>query len=416
MVIVGDGPERKSLEDKHPDIIFAGMQTGEDLATHYASADVLLFASETETYGNVVMESMGSGNVTLSYDYAAPKRFVHHEENGLKVPLSDDQAYLDAARSIGQRADLSAIKQAARLSAEELSWGRVITAFEVNLRNLSLRSVNARNVAMKKPNNISYRSIFISDIHLGGEDSKVKEVVDFLKHTSCEKLYLNGDIIDGWALKRGSEWKKLHTRFIRAVLGKVEKEKVEVIYLRGNHDDILDRFLPMAFGSFQLKKEAIHIGVDGKKYLVTHGDGFDNIYLNHKWLSFLGSLGYDILLRINRIYNNLRAWTGKEYYSISKQVKQQVKSAVVLADQYHSMLRQHAVKKQCDGIICGHTHIPADEMIDGIRYLNSGDWVESLTAVVEHHDGTFEIVEYESFIRDVFQEDDLIEAQLEEEQ
>jgi len=176
MVIVGDGPERESLAKKFPEVIFAGMQTGEDLAAHYASCDVLLFASETETYGNVVMEALGSGNVTLSYDYAAPKRFVIEGENGYKAPLGDAEAFIEAARNIARNPDQKALKLAARRSAEELSWGRVITSFEANMKNLSLRSINERNVSKKKPHILQYRSIFISDVHLGGEGSKVKEV------------------------------------------------------------------------------------------------------------------------------------------------------------------------------------------------------------------------------------------------
>ena len=414
MVVVGDGPERQALEKEHPDVIFAGMRTDEDLAQHYASADILLFASETETYGNVVMEAMGSGNVTLSYNYAAPGRFVNDGDNGFKVPLGDSKAFIEKAREIVQLDDLKPMKKAARKTVEELSWGRVITAFEVNLRHLSLRSLNSRNVSKKKPKRLTYRSIFISDIHLGGEDSKVKEVVDFLKHSKCEKLYLNGDIIDGWALKRGSEWKKLHTRFLRAVLSKVEKEKVEVTYLRGNHDDILDRFLPIVFGSFSLKKEVIHEGLDGKKYLVVHGDGFDSISTNHKWISTVGAIGYDFLLKINRGYNNYRAWKGKEYYSISKRVKAKVKSAVAFVDKYQIILRDHAEKRKCDGIICGHVHTAGDEMIDGIRYLNSGDWVESLTAVVEHVDGRFEVIQYEDFVRELFEDEIDLDRKLEE--
>ncbi len=402
MVVVGDGPDREALAKDYPDVIWAGMQTGENLAAYYASSDILLFASETETYGNVVMEAMGSGNITLSYDYAAPGRFVRNGENGYKVALGDAGAFIKAAQEIASERNHTAVSNAARSTAEELSWAKVIDTFEIDLENLSRRAINSRNISQKKPQKFSYRSIFISDIHLGVEDSKVKEVVDFLKHTQCEKLYLNGDIVDGWALKRGSEWKKLHTRFLRTVLNKIEKEQVEVTYLRGNHDDILDRFLPITFESFRLMKEVVHEGLDGKKYLVVHGDGFDSISTNHKWIAFLGSLGYDLLLKVNRVYNNFRAWQGKEYYSISKQVKAKVKSTVAFVDKYQTILKDHAVKKGCDGIICGHVHTPADEMIDGIRYLNSGDWVESLTAVVEHHDGRFEVIQYEDFVRELY--------------
>ena len=402
MVVVGDGPERESLQRKHPEIIFAGMQIGEDLAEHYASSDVLLFASETETYGNVVMEALGSGNITLSYDYAAPKRFVHEGVNGYKAPLGDNEAYIAAAIEIAKQADHTALKIEARRSAEELSWEKVFSTFEINLQELSQRAEKLIDTSSPPSQELSVRSIFISDVHLGAEGSKVNEVVDFLKYSRCERLYLNGDIIDAWALKRGSEWEKHHTQFVRTILKKVEEEDMEVIYLRGNHDDVLDRFLPISFGGFQLIKETIHEGVDGKKYLVVHGDGFDSISTNHRWLSIVGAAGYDLLLKVNRFYNGYRAWKGKEYYSISKRVKAKVKTAVAFADRYQELLRDHAAKKGCDGIICGHVHTPADEMLNGIRYLNCGDWVESMTAVVEHLDGHFEVIQYDDFIRELY--------------
>jgi len=134
------------------------------------------------------------------------------------------------------------------------------------------------------------------------------------------------------------------------ILKKIEEEQIEVIYLRGNHDDILDRFLPITFGNFKLIKETVHTGLDGKKYLVVHGDGFDSISTNFKWIAFIASLGYDLLLRVNRVYNRIRAWQGKEYYSISRQVKAHVKSAVAFLDRYQDLLRDHAQKKGCDGI------------------------------------------------------------------
>src|SRR5690606_27552081 len=194
----------------------------------------------------------------------------------------------------------------------------------------------------------------LSDIHLGTPDSKVHEVIDFLKHTRCRKLVLNGDIVDGWALRRGAKWRKRHSRFVRKVLKKMEKDDTEIIYCRGNHDDILDRFLPIGFGKLRFVKEHIHHGVDGKRYLVIHGDGFDSVSTNHKWLAVLGAVGYDALLKVNRIYNRYRAWRGKEYYSVSKAIKARVKSAVSFVDEYEKQLQELARKKGCDGIICGH--------------------------------------------------------------
>ena len=197
-----------------------------------------------------------------------------------------------------------------------------------------------------------------------------------------------------------SRWRKRHSRFIRTVLKKVERESTEVIYCRGNHDDILDRFLPLAFGPVNFVKEHIHEGLDGKRYLVVHGDGFDSVSTNHKWLAMLGAVAYDTMLSVNRLYNRYRAWRGKGYYSLSKKLKAKVKSAVSFVDRYELQLQQFARLRKCDGIICGHIHTPEDKQVGDVRYMNSGDWVESLTAIVEHLDGRFELIRYEDFLRD----------------
>ena len=247
-----------------------------------------------------------------------------------------------------------------------------------------------------KKTTLSFKTIFISDVHLGTVDCKIDEVNHFLKHTHCDKLVLNGDIIDGWSLARRGGWTELHTRFIRLVLKKIEKQNTEVIYLRGNHDDILTQFLPLYFGQLRIVNEHIHQGEKGD-YLVVHGDGFDAVTINHKWLAVLGDIGYQSLLRINRIYNRFRAWRGKEYFSLSKAIKAKVKSAVSFVGKYEEQLKNLARKRKCQGIICGHIHTPDDKMIEDIHYLNSGDWVESLTALVEHQDGRIEILGYKKF-------------------
>lgn len=247
-----------------------------------------------------------------------------------------------------------------------------------------------------KKTTLSFKTIFLSDVHLGTLDCKIDEVNHFLKHTHSEKLVLNGDIIDGWSLARRGGWTEQHTRFIRLVLKKLEKRNTEVIYLRGNHDDILSRFLPLFFGKLQIVNEYIHTGEKGD-YLVVHGDGFDAVTVNHKWLAVLGDIGYQSLLRINRIYNKFRAWRGKEYFSLSKAIKAKVKSAVSFVGNYEEQLQNFARKRNCCGIICGHIHTPDNKMIGDIHYLNSGDWVESLTALVEHKDGRMEVIDYKEF-------------------
>lgn len=242
-----------------------------------------------------------------------------------------------------------------------------------------------------------FHSIVISDLHLGTRDSKAAEVIEFLKATRCERLFLNGDIVDGWALKSGGKWLDEHTKFVRTVLKKMEKEDTEVIYLRGNHDDILERFLPVAFGKLSIEREYTYRTPNGD-YLVVHGDGFDSVTTRCRFIARLGGIGYDLLLRLNRLYNRWRAWRGKEYFSLSKTVKAKVKSAVGFISRYEEQLRLYAEGRRCRGIICGHIHTPADTKIGGIHYLNSGDWVESLTAIVEPEPGVFQVVGYETFM------------------
>lgn len=249
-----------------------------------------------------------------------------------------------------------------------------------------------------KNSTLKFKTIILSDIHLGTVDCKIDEVNHFLKHTHSEKLILNGDIIDGWSLSRRGGWTKAHTRCIRLVLKKLEKKDTEVVYLRGNHDDILHRFLPLFFDKLAIVEEHVH-EAGGRRYLVVHGDGFDSITTNHKWIAILGDIGYQSMLRLNRVYNKYRHWRGKPYYSISKMIKARVKSAVSFVDKFEGKLQELAEKRECEGVICGHIHTAADKKIGGIHYLNSGDWVESLTALVEHFDGRFEILDYAEFVR-----------------
>lgn len=242
------------------------------------------------------------------------------------------------------------------------------------------------------------RTLIMSDVHLGMIDSKAVQAAHMLRHVQCEKLILNGDIVDVWALKAGGKWTPEHTHFVRSVLKKMEKEGTQVVYLRGNHDDILERFLPFTIGGLKLVDEHIHESPHGR-YLVVHGDGFDHVTTNHIWLAKIGAVGYDLLLRMNRFYNAWLRWRGKPGFSFSAYVKKRVKQAVAFTGRYEEQLRDLAHWKHCDGIICGHIHTPADKMIGDIHYLNSGDWVESMTAIVEHLDRTFEVLNYHDFCK-----------------
>ncbi len=398
VVVVGDGPLRASLEQAHPWIHFAGTQTGEDLARHYASADVLVFPSETETFGNVLLEGMASGLATVSYDYAAAAMHIRHGENGFKATKGDPASFTALALAALGLNPADPLRLAARETAAMLGWEPVVTEFERHLRELAGKRPGTTPPTPGKRPKLSCRTVFLSDLHLGTPDSKADEVVDFLKHLECDKLVLNGDIIDAWALKRGSRWSSRHSRVIRKILKLTERDRTEVVYLRGNHDDILERFMPLAFGRVRLVKEHIHRTAAGQSYLVVHGDGFDSVSTNHRWLAVVGAVGYDFLLQINRVYNKYRAWRGKEYYSLSKRIKAKVKSAVCFVDRYEELLQQLARRRNCHGIICGHIHTPEDKLVGDVHYLNSGDWVESLTAIIEHHDGRLELVRYKEFI------------------
>jgi UDP-2,3-diacylglucosamine pyrophosphatase LpxH len=243
---------------------------------------------------------------------------------------------------------------------------------------------------------LEFRTIILSDVHLGTPDCKIREVNHFLKHTQSQKLVLNGDIIDGWQLRRGASWTRQHTKFVRLVLKKLEKRNTRVVYLRGNHDDILARFLPLAFEHLEIVEDHVHEGVHGR-YLVLHGDVFDAVTKNFALLAHLGDFGYKLLLRLNRFYNAMRAWRGKEYYSLSKAIKARVKSAVSHVSKFEQQLAHLARKRGCIGVICGHIHTPEIRMIGDTHYLNSGDWVESLSAIVEHFDGRFELIDFKRF-------------------
>lgn len=243
---------------------------------------------------------------------------------------------------------------------------------------------------------IFYPTIVLSDIHLGTSSSKTKEVTNFLKSVNCKRLILNGDIIDGWALRKGGtrKWQAKHTDFFKIIMKMMEKQGTEVIYVRGNHDDFLDGLIPMTFYNIKIVKEYIHES-HGKRYFVTHGDIFDSITTQMKWLAQLGDIGYTFLLWINSIYNGYRAKRGKPYYSLSQSIKQKVKSAVSYISDFEHELVKFAHAKKCDGVICGHIHHPANTFYDGIHYLNSGDWVETLSALVEDEEGNWNIIRYE---------------------
>ncbi|MDR2805660.1 MAG: UDP-2,3-diacylglucosamine diphosphatase [Dysgonamonadaceae bacterium] len=245
-------------------------------------------------------------------------------------------------------------------------------------------------------NRTYYPTVILSDIHLGTSFSKTTEVAEFLQSIDCDRLILNGDIIDGWHLQRKSHkvWKKKHILFFRVILKMMENFGTEVIYVRGNHDDFLDSLTPICFYNLKIVKDYI-LERNGKRYYVTHGDIFDPITSTMKWLSKFGDVGYTLLLHINKYYNHYRAFRGKPYYSFAQDVKQKFKSAVSYIADFEASLAELAKVKHCDGIICGHIHHPENKYYSDIHYLNSGDWIDSLSALAEDEQGNWKILFYD---------------------
>jgi len=237
----------------------------------------------------------------------------------------------------------------------------------------------------------NYKTIIVSDVHLGTKGSKSKEIARLLKQFHCDNLILNGDIIDGWQLKKSGSWKRKHTRFFNRVLKMMESQSTNVYYLRGNHDDFLDQILPLQIGRLQILADMTYES-NGKTYFITHGDVFDSITTNLRWIAYLGDVGYTFLLWLNRVVNYYRYKKGLPYFSLSQFVKGKVKQAVSYVDDYETELAKMAKAKGCDGIICGHIHKAENRMIDGVHYLNSGDWVETMSALAEDHEGNWELI------------------------
>jgi len=242
-----------------------------------------------------------------------------------------------------------------------------------------------------------YRSIFISDIHLGTKDCKAEFVVDFLKHNTCDTLYLVGYIIDAWKIQQNKwRWKQTHSNVVRKILS-CAKRGTKVIYITGNHDEFLRPLIPygMNFGSIEIRNQCEHIGLDGKHYLVLHGDVFDGLTRIAPWLYFLGDKAYDFVLDLNNKFNWIRRRLGFGYWSLSKFLKHKVKKTVDFVLKFEENLANHCRKLGYDGVICGHIHHAEIKDIGGIIYMNDGDWVESCSALVEKTDGTWEIVHWQ---------------------
>jgi len=236
-----------------------------------------------------------------------------------------------------------------------------------------------------------YRAIWISDIHLGTSGCKAEFLLDFLRVNESDQLYLVGDIVDGWQLKRGWYWKQSHNDVVQKVLRKARKG-TKVTYIVGNHDEVLREFLGLRFGEILIENEAVHELRDGRRLWVTHGDLFDGVIQYAKWLAYLGDTAYTVALKVNDHFNYLRHKMGMSYWSLSQYLKHRVKNAISFITAFEEALTTEAQRRGYDGVVCGHIHRPEIREIDGTLYCNDGDWVESLSALVETHEGELKLV------------------------
>jgi UDP-2,3-diacylglucosamine pyrophosphatase LpxH len=242
-----------------------------------------------------------------------------------------------------------------------------------------------------------FRTIWISDIHLGTTGCQAARLLEFLRATDSETLYLVGDVIDGWQLERRWYWDQTHNNVVQTVLKKAKKG-TEVIFLPGNHDEAMRQFIDLDFGGIRVRDELVHTTAQGKRMLVLHGDRFDGVIACAKWLAYLGDSMYTVILKFNHWYNHWRATAGLPYWSLSQYLKLKVKNAVNYISSFEQALAAEARKKGLDGVICGHIHKPEIRDIEGITYCNDGDWVESLSALVEEDSGALRIVTWQEIV------------------
>lgn len=240
-----------------------------------------------------------------------------------------------------------------------------------------------------------YRSVWISDVHLGTKGCRAEALCQFLKEYDCDTLYLVGDIVDGWRLKKNLFWPQEHSNVIRRILTKA-KRGTKIVYVVGNHDEFLRKLIDgqLQLGNITLTNEWIHETADGRRMLVTHGDLFDIVTRYHTWIAKLGSAAYEKMVDLNKIYNDVRGYFGGPYWSLAAFLKHRVKSAGVYIREFETALSRECQRRDLDGVICGHIHNAVIRDIDGVTYHNCGDWVESGTALVENQNGLIEVIHY----------------------
>jgi UDP-2,3-diacylglucosamine pyrophosphatase LpxH len=238
-----------------------------------------------------------------------------------------------------------------------------------------------------------YRTIWVSDIHLGTRGCNAQMLIDFLDSTDSETMYLVGDIIDGWRLKRSWYWPAAHNDIVWRVM-KRARRGTRVVYIPGNHDEMFRQFSGMTFGGIEVRRSAIHETADGRRLMVTHGDEFDTVVMCHRWLAFAGDAAYSMLMRLNIAINAVRQRFDLPYWSLSKHAKHKVKNAVEFISRFEEAVAHEAGARGVDGVVCGHIHTAEIRAFGDIVYYNDGDWVEGCTALVEHFDGRMEVIHW----------------------
>lgn len=238
-----------------------------------------------------------------------------------------------------------------------------------------------------------FRTIWISDVHLGTKGCNADLLIDFLDSTDSETMYLVGDIIDGWRLRKKVYWPAAHNDIVWRIL-KRAKRGTRIVYVPGNHDEMVRQFAGMNFGGVEIERAAIHTTADGRRLLVMHGDEFDAVMLAHRWLAVVGDAAYTVLMGLNRWVNLVRRRFGLPYYSLSRMAKHKVKNAVAFISAFEEVVAKAAAGRGVDGVVCGHIHTAEIRELQGIEYYNDGDWVEGCTALVEHFDGRMEILHW----------------------
>jgi len=238
-----------------------------------------------------------------------------------------------------------------------------------------------------------FRTIWISDVHLGTRGCNADMLIDFLDHVDSEHLYLVGDMIDGWRLKKRFYWPAAHNDVVWRLM-KRAKRGTRVTYIPGNHDEVFRQFAGMNFGGVKIRRKAIHTTADGRRLLVLHGDEFDAITLAHRWVAFVGDSAYTALMAVNQWLNVARRLLGMPYWSLSKHAKAKVKNAVAFISHFEEVVAHAAGSRGVDGVVCGHIHTAEIRQIGDVSYYNDGDWVEGCTALVEHFDGRMELLHW----------------------